>query len=142
MWTTVYVGTTNLFSMEAELFAKFAANSYFTLSLEANTSKNTGTKWSIPYIPDFRLNAGLSFEALRGLRVLPVLSIVDRRVPDLYATEKMKAHVVLGLRSEYNALKAFDVFIDVQNLTNMTYDEWNGYRAAPFVASVGISYRW
>jgi hypothetical protein len=141
-WTTAYFGTTELSTFQAELFAKFAANSYFTLSLAANSSKNSVTDWKIPYIPDIRLDAGMSVEVLERLTVLPTLSVMDRRVPDLFATTRMKAYVVLGLRGEYSALKLLDVFVDIQNLTDSNYEIWNGYRATPFVASAGLRFRW
>ena len=141
-WTTAYFGTTNLFTIRTDLFAKFAVNSYFTLSLAANSSKNSVSGWKIPYVPDIQLDAGVSLEAAPRLRILPTVSVVDRRVPDLYATERMKAYLVLGLRGEYSALRSLDVFVDFQNLTNSNYDGWNGYRATPFVASAGMSIRW
>jgi outer membrane receptor protein involved in Fe transport len=141
-WTTAYSGTTNLTTVEADLFAKFATNGYFTLSLEANSSKNSITDGKIPYVPDVQLRAGLSFEVLRGLRLLPTLSVTDHRIPDLLATHKMNSYLLLGLRGEYSALRGLDVFIDFQNLTDTVYEEWNGYRATPFVVSAGISCRW
>ena len=141
-WTTAYFGTTNLFTIQTDLFAKFAVNSYFTLSLGANSSKNSVTGWKIPYVPDIQLDAGVSFEAAPRLRILPTVSVVDRRIPDLYATERMKAYLVLGLRGEYSALRSLDVFVNFQNLTDSNYDGWNGYRATPFVASAGMSIRW
>jgi len=141
-WTTVYFGTTTLSTIQADLFAKFAANSYFTLSLTANSSKNSVTSWKIPYIPDIQLDAGVSLEAVPRLRILPTLSVVDRRIPDLYATERMKAYLVFGLRGEYSALRSVNVFVDFQNLTDSNYDGWNGYRSSPFVTSAGISICW
>jgi hypothetical protein len=141
-WTTVYFGTTNLSTVQAELFAKFAANSYFTLSLTANSSKNSVTGWKIPYIPDVQVDAGVSLEFVSRVRILPTLSVVDRRIPDLYATDRLKPYYVLGLRGEYSVLRSLDVFVDFQNLTNSSYDVWNGYRATPFVASGGMSIRW
>jgi hypothetical protein len=141
-WTTAYFGTTELSTIQADLFAKFAANSYFTLSLAANSSKNSVTNWKIPYIPDVQFDAGASLEVLPLLRLFPTLSVVDRRIPDLYATQRMKAYVVLGIRGEYSVMRSLDVFVDFRNLTNSNYDEWNGYRATPFVASAGMSVRW
>jgi hypothetical protein len=141
-WTTVYFGTTNLFTIQADLFAKFAANSYFTLSLSANSSKNSVTHWKIPYVPEIQLDAGVSLQAAARLRIVPTLSIVDRRIPDLYATERMKAYLVLSLRGEYAVFRSLDAFVDFQNLTDSNYDVWKGYRATPFVASAGMSIRW
>ena len=141
-WTTVYLGTTNLSTIQADLFAKFAANSYFRLSLVANSTKNSVTGWKIPYFPDVQFDAGASVEIVRRLRILPTLSVMDRRIPDLYVTDRMKAFLVIGLRAEYSVLRPVELFVDFQNLTDSHYDEWNGYRATPFVASVGLSIHW
>ncbi len=141
-WTTAYFGTTNLSTIQADLFAKFAANGYFILSLAANSSKNSVTGRKIPYVPDVQLDAGVSLEIAPRLRILPTLTAVGYRMPDLYATEALKAYLVFGLRGEYSALRWLDVFVDVQNLTDSNYDGWNGYRATPFVASAGMSVRW
>ena len=141
-WTTAYFGTTNLSTLQADLFAKFAANSYFVVSLVVNSSKNTVTGLKIPYVPDVQLDAGVSLEVAPRLRILPTLSAVGHRMPGLYATEALKAYLLLGLRGEYSAANWFNVFVDVQNLTDSNYDGWSGYRATPFVASVGMSVRW
>jgi hypothetical protein len=141
-WTTAYFGTTNVSTLEADLFAKFAANSYFTLSLIANSSKNSVTRWKIPYIPDIQFDAGVSLEIVPHLRVLPTLRVMDRRVPDLYATDRMKPYLLLALRGEYSVERWLEVIVDFQNMTNDNYESWNGYRSTPFVASAGIGFHW
>jgi outer membrane receptor protein involved in Fe transport len=142
MWVTGYLGTTSIASYEANVFAKFDANSYFTLSLEINSSKNSKTQWHVPYLPDLRISAGLSLQVSRGLRIFPSVAYVGRRVPDLYVASKLKEHAQVGLRAEYSALEALDVFLDFQNATDSRYEEWSGYRAAPLVITAGIGYRW
>jgi hypothetical protein len=142
IWTTVYLGTTSLATYQGELFAKFDANSYFTLSLEINTSKNSVTQLEVPYLPDLRLSGGLSLEVARGLRLLPTIAFVNRRVPDLYVPSKLKEYADLGFRGEYSAFRSLTLFFDCRNLTNSKYEEWNGYRAAPLVLTAGIGYRW
>jgi hypothetical protein len=141
-WTTAYFGTTELSTFQADLFAKFTANSYFTLSLAANSSKNSVTNWKVPYVPDVQLDASVSYEPVQRLTIMPTVRVVDRRVPDLYATTRMKAYVVFGLRGGYSLLQSLDVFVDFQNLTNSNYEAWNGYRSTPFVLSAGLSIRW
>jgi outer membrane receptor protein involved in Fe transport len=98
--------------------------------------------WKIPYVPDVQLDAVFSLEVLPRLTLLPTFRIVDRRVSDLYATERLKAFVVVGLKTQYSLLRSLDLFVDFQNLTNSTYDSWKGYRATPFVASAGMSVLW
>ena len=142
MWTTDYLGTTSLATYQADIFAKFDANSYFTLSLEINSSKNSKTEWRVPYLPELRASGGALLEVLRGLTIHPTLAYVGLRVPDLYVATKLKEHIVLGLRGEYAAFRSLDVFLDFQNLTDSKYDEWNGYKALPFVMSAGIGFRW
>jgi outer membrane receptor protein involved in Fe transport len=142
MWTTEYLGTTSVSTYQADMFAKFGANSYFTLSLEINSSKNSKTQWQIPYLPELRLGVGALLEVLRGLTVHPTLAYVGLRVPDLYEATKLKEYVVLGIRGQYAALRSLDVFVELQNLSDSKYDEWNGYRALPFVITAGIGIRW
>jgi len=142
MWVTGYLGTTSIASYEANVFAKFDANSYFTLSLEINSSKNSKTQWDVPYLPDLRMSAGLSLQVSRGLRVFPSVAYLGRRVPDLYVASKLKEHARVGLKAEYSALEALGVFLDIQNATDSRYEEWSGYRAAPLVITAGIGYRW
>ncbi len=142
IWMTEYAGTTTIMSYKADLFAKFDANSYFTLSLEINSSKNSKTQWQVPYLPEKRMEGGLIVEVLRGFTIHPTLSYVGLRVPDLYEPSKLNEHVVLGIHGTYSPLKYLDMFLDVQNLSNSKYDEWNGYRAAPFVMTGGIGFRW
>jgi hypothetical protein len=142
IWVTGYLGTTSIASYEANVFAKFDANSYFMLSFEINSSKNSITQWEVPYLPDLRMNAELSLQVLRGLQVSPSVVYVGRRVPDLYVASKLKEHARVGLRVEYSGLRALGVSLDFQNATNSTYEEWSGYRAAPLVITAGIGYRW
>lgn len=142
IWTTVYRGTTSIDSYEADVFAKFNANSYFTMSLEINSSKNSATQWKVPYLPDFRANAGLSLQVSEGFQVLPTLSYVGRRVPDLYVKDQLSDYLVLDLRGEYAALRFLNVFVDFQNVTNARYSEWHSYVAPPLTLTAGIGYRW
>jgi hypothetical protein len=144
IWTTSYLSTTSLACYEADLFAKFDANSYFTLSLEINSSKNSSTQRAVPYLPDLRLSGGFSIEVLEGLQVLPTLAYVGKRVTDLYvdAGSQPKLYGVIGLRAEYAAMKSLSIFADCQNLTDTRYEEWHGYRATPFILTAGIGYRW
>ena len=142
IWVTGYLGTTSIASYEANVFAKFDANSYFILSFEINSSKNSKTQWEVPYLPDFRMSAGFSLQVLRGLQVFPSVVYVGRRVPDLYVASKLKEHAQVGLRIEYSALKALGVSLDFQNAANSIYEEWSGYRAAPLVIKAGIGYCW
>ncbi len=142
IWTTSYLSTTSLTSYEADLFAKFDANSYFTLSMEINSSKNSKTQWEVPYLPEMRLTGGLSLEVMQGLQVSPTVAYVGRRGSDLYGPNKLSQYAVVGLRAEYAALQSLVIFTDCQNLTNCRYEEWSGYRATPFVVTAGIGYRW
>ena len=142
IWVTSYLGATAIATYEANVFAKFDANSYFTLSLEINSSRNSITQWDVPYLPDLRISAGLSLQVSRGLQVLPSVVYVGRRVPDLYVASKLKEHAQVGFRAEYSALEALGLFLDFQNATDSRYEEWSGYRAAPVVITAGIGYRW
>lgn len=142
IWTTDYGGTTRNTTFQADLFAKFEANSYFTLSLEINVSKNTVTQWKVPYLPEVRVKGGAWLELAPGFGLFPTVSYVGNRVPDLFATNKLKGFVCANLHAEYAAWRSLSVSTDLMNLTNTRYEEWSGYRAVPLTITGGLTVRW
>jgi len=60
----------------------------------------------------------------------------------LYEPTKLKEYVVFGIQGTYSPLRFLDIVLDIQNLTDTKYDEWNGCRATPFVMTAGIGFRW
>jgi hypothetical protein len=142
IWTTDYRGTTKVSTFQADLFAKFDANGYFTMSLEINDSKNTVTEWKVPYLPELRASVGAWFELAPGLGILPTVSYVGKRVPDLFVASKLKEYVCADLHAEYALLHALGVTLDLRNLTNSKFEEWSGYQAVPLTITAGVNIRW
>lgn len=142
IWTTDYRGTTKIVSFQVDLFAKFAANSYFMLSLESNDSKNTVTQWKVPYLPELRVTSGAWLEIAPGFGLFPTVSYVGNRVPDLFTAAKLKNFVCVNLHAEYALLRSIGVSIDCTNLTDMRYEEWSGYQAMPLTVTAGLTIRW
>ena len=142
IWTTDYRGTTKISTFQADLFAKFDANSYFTMSLEINDSKNTVTQWKVPYLPDLRVSGGTWIEITPGLGIFPTVAYVGNRVPDLFVASKLKEFVCANLHAEYALLQSLGVSVDFLNLTNTRYEEWSGYQAVPLTITAGITVRW
>ena len=142
IWATDYQGTTRIGTYQADLFAKFDANSYFTLSLEINDSKNTSTQRKVPYLPEARLSGSAWFEVARGLSICPSLSYVGNRVPDLLVADKLGGYVCANLRAEYIVLEFLEVGVDFRNFTNTRYEEWSGYQAVPATITAGLTCRW
>ncbi|HTY35493.1 MAG TPA: hypothetical protein VMH23_00175 [Bacteroidota bacterium] len=142
IWMTDYSGTTSIDSYRADVFAKFGSNGYFTMSVEVNTSKNSKTQWEVPYLPEKRIEAGVLWEAVRGLSIHPTVSFVGLRVPDLYEPSKLSEHVVFGAQATYAPTRSVDVLFEIRNLSDTKYDEWYGYRATPFVMTAGVGFRW
>ncbi len=137
-----YSGTTTLASYRVDLFAKFSTNSYFAFALTVNSAKNSVTQGKIPYVSDFEVASSYRHTFPFGLIVSPRLNFVDRRSVDVLSGAKLPEFWLAGLRLEYALWAPFDVFLDLQNLTDRKYEEWRGYRAAPFMIHAGISYRW
>jgi len=142
IWTTDYRGTTKISSFKADLFAKFDANSYFTLSWEINDSKNTITQWKVPYLPDLRLNGGAWLELAPGFGLFPSVAYVGNRARDLFAAGKLKGFVCANLHAEYALFQPLSISVDFMNLTNTRYEEWSGYQAVPLTITAGLTMRW
>ncbi|MEX1275354.1 MAG: TonB-dependent receptor [Bacteroidota bacterium] len=137
-----YGGTTTLAAYRTEVFAKFSANSYFAFGLTVQSTKNSVTEGRIPYVSDFEIAGSYYHTFPFGLTVSPRLQFVDRRVVDIVSGAKLPEYWLAGLRLEYALWSPLDVFLDLHNLTDRKYEEWRGYRAAPFMMHAGISYRW
>jgi hypothetical protein len=142
IWTTDYRGTTKISTFQADLFAKFDANSYFTMSLEINDSKNTVTEWKVPYLPELRFSGGVWLEPVPGLGIFPTVAYVGKRVPDLFVASKLKEYVCANLHAEYALLRFLAVTVDFLNLTNSKHEEWSGYQAVPLTITAGVNIRW
>jgi hypothetical protein len=142
IWMTDYRGTTRIGTYRGDLFAKFTANSYFTVSAEINDNKNTATEWKVPYLPDVRLTGGAQLEVIPDLTVCPTLQYVGMRVPDLFVAGKLSGYFSANLHAEYSVIRAFSVALDVLNLTNARYEEWSGYRSVPLTVTGGLTLRW
>jgi hypothetical protein len=142
IWSTVYQGTSSLMNYQADLFANFDSNSYFALTAAWNVTKNSTTQLKIPYIPEFQITGMYTRTILPGLSVSPWLSFVGRRAADLSGGARLPSYLLTGLKADYSGLGSLHLFVDVQNVTDKKYEEWRGYRAAPFLISVGTSYHW
>jgi len=138
----VYQGTSSLMNYQADLFANFDSNSYFALTAAWNVTKNSTTQLKIPYIPEFQTTGMYTRTILPGLSVSPWLSFVGRRAADLSGGRRLPSYLLMGLKADYAGLGSLHLFVDVQNVTDKKYEEWRGYRAAPFLVSVGTSYHW
>ena len=142
IWQTSYQGTSSLTTLQAEVFANFDSNSYFAVSGAWNITKNSATQLAIPYVPELQTTAMVVRTVLPGLSVSPWVSLVGRRSVDLTGGQKLPSYLIMGLKGDYSGLGAVHLFVDVQNASDTKYEEWRGYRAAPFLVSVGMSYHW
>lgn len=142
IWTADYRGTTRISTLQADLFAKFDANSYFTLSVEINDSRNSVTEWKVPYLPELRVSGGAWVDIAPGFGIFPTVAYVGNRVSDLFVASKLEAFVCANLHAEYAVLRSLALAVDVQNLTNARYEEWSGYQAVPLTITAGVTLRW
>jgi outer membrane cobalamin receptor len=85
---------------------------------------------------------GAWFELAPGLGILPTVSYVGKRVPDLFVASKLKEYVCADLHAEYALLHALGVTLDLRNLTNSKFEEWSGYQAVPLTITAGVNIRW
>lgn len=142
IWSMAYRGTTSLMTYRADLFANFNSNSYFALSVVWSLTKNSITQLEIPYVPEFQATGMYVRPILPGLSLSPWWSFVGRRAVDLSGGLRLPSYLIVGLKADYSGLGSLHLFLDVQNATDKKYEEWGGYRAAPFLVSVGVSYQW
>ena len=138
----LYGGKTTIASYRGDVFAKFSPNSYFALALVVNSSENTVKGGTVPYLPGFEASVVYSYGFPFGLTVAPRVNFVDQRTIDVIGKARVAEYLLVGLHVEYAVFGTFNLFLDINNLTDRKYDEWRGFRAPPLLMHLGLNVRW
>lgn len=142
IWNFFYGGKTTIATFQTDLFAQVYPNSYFTVGLAVNSTKNSVTQDRVPYVSDFELSAAYSYTFPFGLRIEPRANFVDRRNADLINSAKLPDYLLLNVRGEYAVIERLSIVLDFHNILDRTYELWRGYQASPFMIALGLTYKW
>ena len=142
VWDLEYLGTTTRLEGELEAFANISSNDYFAVSIVGRSSNVSETSVGIPYLPEAEVSLLYRHEFPVGVAVVPRLSVFGRRNTTPRAQESLKGYAIAGVRAEYSPLESLTVFADIDNLLDVRYEVWKGYRGHPFLMTAGVSYSW
>jgi hypothetical protein len=142
VWDLEYLGTTRRLEAELEAFANISSIGYFALSIIGRSTKINETSVGVPYVPEAEVSLLYRHELPMGIAVIPRVSVFGRRNTDPRAEAFLGGYVIAGLRAEYSPLESLLVFVDVDNLLDVRYEVWKGYRGHPFLMTAGVSYTW
>ncbi len=142
VWDLEYLGKTRRLEAELEAFANLSSIGYFALSIVGRSTEILETAVGVPYVPEAEVSLLYRYDFPMGISVSPRMSIFGRRNTDPRREEILGGYVIGGLRAEYSPLASLMVFADIDNLFDVRYEVWKGYRGHPFLATVGLSYTW
>ena len=142
LWTLEYAGTTTRLEAELEAFANLSANDYVAVSIVGRSSRIDETSVPVPYVPEAEGSASYRHRFALGIDLLARVSVFGRRNTQLDREDFLDGYAIAGLRAEYSPLEPLTVFVDLDNLLDVRYEVWKGYRAHPFLLTAGVSYTW
>ncbi len=142
IWQLAYGGRTTIASFSVGIFAKFAANDYFSGTFTANASRNSLTGSTVPYLPTIAIGASYTRQFASRWTGIAQLSLIHQQKDNVVRISTMPSILLIGLRGEYRFFRQATAFLDVENLLNQTYQYWRGYQENPFVLSAGVAIRW
>lgn len=142
VWSLFYQGATTRLEAELEAFANLSPNDYVAVSVIGRSSRITETSIAVPYAPEAEVSLSYRHEFAFGVDLLARVSVFGRRNAQLDREEFLGGYAIAGLRLEYSPLAPLAVFVDADNLLDVRYEVWKGYRAHPFLLTAGVSYAW
>ena len=142
VWSLFYSGATTRLEAELEAFANLSPNDYVAVSVIGRSSRITETSVAVPYVPEAEVSLSYRHAFAMGIDLLARLSVFGRRNIRLDREEFLGGYAIAGLRAQYSPLEPLAVFVDVDNLLDVHYEVWKGYRAHPFLVTAGVSYSW
>lgn len=142
IWNFFYGGRTTVATFQTDMFAQMYPNSYFTVTLAVNSTKNSVTQDRVPYKADLELSASYSYSFPFGLRIEPRVNFVDRRNVDVFNSAKLPDYFLLSVRGEYAVAAPLSIALDLHNVLDRKYELWRGYQAPPFTIAFGLTYKW
>jgi hypothetical protein len=98
IWQLAYGGRTTIASFSAGIFAKFAANDYFSGTLTANTSRNSLTGSTVPYLPTIELSASYSRQIASQWTGIARLTLIHQRSDNVVRISTMPSILLVALR--------------------------------------------
>jgi hypothetical protein len=142
VWFLAYGGKTTIATISGEIFAKLPANDYFASDFIATVSHTSATGSGVPYLPGLQLVCRYGRQFAEGLRGVATLTLIHVRKDNVVNIADLPSILLIGLRGRYQVLPQAELFLDIENLLNQTYEYWRGYQENPFVISAGVSIRW
>ncbi len=95
--------------------------------------------------PKNSLNANIAYQFTKQLYI----SVSGKAVGARYdvggykkADIKLDSYFLLGAYAEYQINKNIKTFVDAQNIGNVKFFDVRGYNSIPFMANVGVSFKW
>ncbi|MCX8020041.1 MAG: TonB-dependent receptor [Chitinophagaceae bacterium] len=127
---------------------QITSNYTFLNAEEKTQSRRTFKDTTYSYLlrrPRHHLNLTLGYQFAPSLFASVSAKAVSKRfdVGGFRANDvEVGGFFLLNAYAEYEFGKQVRLFMDLQNITNKTFFEINGYNAIPFLASGGLSFRW
>ncbi len=142
VWLIAYGGRTTIATISGEIFAKLQANDYFASQFIVTLSHNSATGNDVPYLPGLELQSRYARLIVDRVTGIATLTLIHIRRDNVVNIATLPSILLIGLRGEYQVIQQANVFLDIQNLLNQTYEYWKGYQESPFMISAGVSIRW
>ncbi|MDH7514737.1 MAG: hypothetical protein QHI48_02520 [Bacteroidota bacterium] len=137
-WKVRYEGYTAVTELRGELLWDILVAMNIHAALVFRDSRNTVLEQGVPYLPNGESSVRCTYLFPFGLRTwCEGFLLGTRPCPEGALPSVLLVH----LGAEYRILRSLGVFLEFRNVLDKRYEIFRGYRALPFTATAGISYR-
>ncbi len=136
----LYAGKAEITSLSVE--ARYNVSSFSARMVLRYEKTSADSLSSIPNIPAFDANFGLTYKITRHLTAEAGFLFLSARYADLSLSNKVDPVGLLNIRLAYDFKFSeipFEVFGGGNNILNQRYFIWQGYREFPLTLYIGLS---
>jgi hypothetical protein len=145
IWNVGYGGMTSIVSLESEALYTITDNDLFTGTLTIQNASNDILDAEVPYIPSMVLSAFYQHRFSKRLMTEASMSWMGHQAnlnssAPVYSS--VGPHLLLNAKAEYGIMEYVRIFLNMSNILNQQYEQWNRYRELPFMMAAGIVLQW
>jgi len=125
--------------LNAKLKTGMLGNFYLAIQWQSLFNKE---KIYLPAVPELEVNFIHNLSISKTIGLVTKLEFVDGLHYQISSKTKSPSQLNLGIEVNYFITSGFNLFVNINNLTNKKYSDFEYYRHKPLDVLIGFEYQW